>query len=294
VEPYFGCGARLFCFDPDDPRYWVDGHKYICEIRTNIDDDLINFWEVLRGEETFEEFRRIVDTIPMGRRQFRDATAILEGKSFSDVERAAAFFAAARQSRSGMMEEFTSISRMRTRRQMNGNVSEWIGAGDGLPDVHRRLRRVPVENIDAMGPIPREDTSNTFCYLEPPYYVASHAAAMHRPKALANATGAGLAETRSNVSGLGMPWSSRRDRWKKGSLVRPKSAIASYNAAPSITAQAATARMPARRWSLFRVTRRGSGRSSKMVVRGNGGIGWDSWPPRYNRNSLCRQQFIVR
>ena len=109
--------------------------------------------------------------------------------------------------------------------------------------------------------------------------VASHAAAIHRPNARANAPGASLAKTRSKVSGLGMPLSSGRNRRKNGSLVRPYSAIASHDSAPPMTAQVAMARMSVRRWSLLAVSRRGSGRSAKTAVIGSGGMGGPPGPP---------------
>ncbi len=52
---------------------------------------------------------------------------------------------------------------------MNGNVSEWLSAVDGLPEVHERLRRVPIENMPAIELIPREDASGTLFYCDPPY-----------------------------------------------------------------------------------------------------------------------------
>ena len=103
--------------------------------------------------------------------------------------------------------------------------------------------------------------------------VASHAAAIHRPNARANAPGASLANTRPNVSALGMPLSRARNRRKNASLVRPYSAIASHVSAPPMTAHVVMARMSVRRWSLFSVTRRGSGRSSNTAVSGNAGMG---------------------
>ncbi len=45
--------------------------------------------------------------------------------------------------------------------------------------------------------------------------VPSHAAAIHRPNARVKASGSSLAKTRPNVSALGMPWSSGRNRRKK-------------------------------------------------------------------------------
>ncbi len=52
---------------------------------------------------------------------------------------------------------------------MNGNVSEWLSAVDGLADVHERLRRVLIENMPAVDLIRREDTPGTLFYCDPPY-----------------------------------------------------------------------------------------------------------------------------
>jgi DNA adenine methylase len=67
------------------------------------------------------------------------------------------------------MTGFTALTRTRLRREMNGNVSEWIGCVDGLPAVHARLRRVVIENMDALELIRREDTAGTLFYCDPPY-----------------------------------------------------------------------------------------------------------------------------
>jgi DNA adenine methylase len=52
---------------------------------------------------------------------------------------------------------------------MNGNVSEWLSAVDGLAAVHARLRRVLVENKPALEIIQREDGPGTLFYCDPPY-----------------------------------------------------------------------------------------------------------------------------
>jgi DNA adenine methylase len=80
-----------------------------------------------------------------------------------------AFFVDCRQSRAGEMKSFTPLTRRRLRRGMNGNVSEWLGAVDGLPDVYARLRPVVIENFDAIELIPCEDTPDTLFYCDPPY-----------------------------------------------------------------------------------------------------------------------------
>jgi DNA adenine methylase len=67
------------------------------------------------------------------------------------------------------MKGFTPVTRSRTRREMNGNVSEWLSAVDGLSDIHARLRRVLIEGIPALDLIRREDGSETLFYCDPPY-----------------------------------------------------------------------------------------------------------------------------
>lgn len=67
------------------------------------------------------------------------------------------------------MTSFTAITRNRTRREMNGNVSEWLSTVEGLPEIHARLKRVVIENMHALELIRREDTSTTLFYCDPPY-----------------------------------------------------------------------------------------------------------------------------
>jgi DNA adenine methylase len=52
---------------------------------------------------------------------------------------------------------------------MNGNVSEWLGAVEGLADVHARLRRVLLEDRDGIELIEREDGPGTLFYVDAPY-----------------------------------------------------------------------------------------------------------------------------
>lgn len=178
AEPYFGGGAVLFERDPDDKKLWIPGHKGVSEIVNDIDRELTNFWSVLAGPGTFAEFKRYVEAIPLSRVEWDDAHAAVEfsyrhpnGDGGPSVRRAADFFVNNRQSHSGFGDTFTSPTRTRTRRNMNGNVSEWIGSVEGLDWVHARLRRVMIENMDAIKFIKREDTKNTFFYLDPTYLV---------------------------------------------------------------------------------------------------------------------------
>ncbi len=161
VEPFFGGGAVLFARDPDSSKQGVS------EVVNDIHDRLIGFWRVLQDPETFEAFLRRVEAIPMARTEWKEAHDHKYG--LDPVDDAVAFFIDCRQSRSGLMTGFTSVTRARTRRGMNGNVSEWITAVDGLPQVHERLRRILIERMPAVELIKREDTPGTLFYCDPPY-----------------------------------------------------------------------------------------------------------------------------
>lgn len=168
VEPYFGGGAVLLARDPSDQCLWHPPHKGVSEVANDINGRLVNFWRVLRDEESFRRFVRMAQAIPLARPEWEAAHNYTpHGKD--PVADALAFFVDCRQSRSGLMKGFTPVTRSRTRRQMNGNVSEWLSAVDGLPDVHARLRRVLIESIPAIDLIRREDTPGTLFYCDPPY-----------------------------------------------------------------------------------------------------------------------------
>ena len=170
VEPFFGGGAVLLAREPDDTRLWLfpkSPHNGVSEVVNDIHGRLINFWRVLKDPDAFGAFHRRVEAVPMARQAWEEAHNHTYGQG--PVADAVAFFVDCRQSRSGMMNGFTSVTRNRTRRQMNGNVSEWLSAIEGLPQIHQRLSRVFIENMPAIELIKREDTPGTLFYCDPPY-----------------------------------------------------------------------------------------------------------------------------
>lgn len=159
VEPYFGGGAVLLARDPEDERFWLPGHKGVSELVNDIDGRLMNFWRVLQDTGLFARFERIVQAVPFSRPGWDEAHAHDHDDHGTDpVADAVAFFIDVRQSRAANRKGFTAITRSRTRRTMNGNVSEWLGAVEGLGAVHARLKRVLIECQPALEIIMREDT----------------------------------------------------------------------------------------------------------------------------------------
>jgi DNA adenine methylase len=178
VETHAGGLSVLFARDPDDERLWAGTKSHeqgVSELVNDIDKRLVNFWRTLQDEHLFPLFVRLVEAVPFSRDEWQDAHERYFDHAYG-VKGAARFFIDARQSLAGRQKGFTGITRTRTRRRMNGNVSEWLGAVDGLREVHARLRRVLVENKDAVELIQREDTERTLFYADPPYFPSARAA----------------------------------------------------------------------------------------------------------------------
>lgn len=170
VEPFAGGLAVLLARDPEDPRLRLSDashHRGVSEVVNDLDGQLVNFWRVLRDDALFVPFQRQVEAIPFSRGEWQAAHH--RAASGDPVADAVAFFVNCRQSRSGLRTGFSPITRNRTRRGMNGNVSEWLSAVEGLPAVHERLRRVVVENMPALDLLRREDGPAALFYCDPPY-----------------------------------------------------------------------------------------------------------------------------
>lgn len=177
VEPFFGGGSVLLHRDPSDPRLWAgEGGSGggVSEVVGDRNRLLTNFWACLQHAALFAEMHRRLLCTPLSRWEWEDARAFLDahpiaGDTRASLDHACAFFVLCRQSLAGRCAGFSPLTRSRTRRGINGNASEWLGAVDGLPAVHERLRPVVVECIDALSLIRREDGPGTLFYCDPPY-----------------------------------------------------------------------------------------------------------------------------
>jgi DNA adenine methylase len=172
VEPYAGGLAVLLEKDPfDQSKYW--GQKSyeqgVSEVVNDINRDLTNFLRVLQREDTFAPFYRIIEATPFSQIEWEEAEARQHPIKVPDVEAAVAFFIRGRQSRAGAFKDFATLSRNRTRRQMNEQASAWLSCIEGLPAVSARLRRVVILNQPALEVIRQQDGPGTLFYLDPPY-----------------------------------------------------------------------------------------------------------------------------
>ena len=175
VEPFFGAGSVLLARDP--ARDWMqtsEGKKlpsYLkgcSEVVNDIHEELINFWRVLQNPQEFLEFQRRVELTPFSQREFEDAARM--PPDADATERAIRFFIRARQSRQGLMRDFATLSRTRTRGRISDQTSAYLGAVEGLTDIHQRLQGVVILNDDACSVIRKQDGELTLFYCDPPYH----------------------------------------------------------------------------------------------------------------------------
>lgn len=165
VEPFAGGLAVLLAKEPEG----------VSEVANDIYKDLMNFWRVLQGGESFASFHRLCEATPFSEAEWQGAELEFlewpepcEEATWAEV-RAWRFFVLCRQSLAGRMRSFTGVTRTRTRRGMNNEVSAWLTAVEGLSAVHERLKRVLILNRDAIDVISGQDGKDTLFYADPPY-----------------------------------------------------------------------------------------------------------------------------
>lgn len=153
VEPYFGGGSVFFEKEPVGAEFVNDLNR-----------ELIDFWCVLR--DTPSRMLHKLWATPLSQVMFEEAASNLTNDD--RLQRATAFFIRNRQSRQGLGKDYCTPTK-RLRRGMNENVSAWLSAIDGLPELHRRLQRVEIRCQDALRFIRDLDSVDTLFYLDPPY-----------------------------------------------------------------------------------------------------------------------------
>lgn len=201
VEPFFGGGSVFLARDPNRD-WWATNELRLraaeqgcSEVVNDVHGELTNFWRVLQSPVTFETFRRRVEATPFSEIEFNEAAAATNsrlaepdhsihspdetsldetspgGRALDErsIERAVQFFILARQSRQGVMRDFATLSRNRTRARMSEQASAWLSVIEGLPEVHRRLRGVVILNQKACDVIRKQDGPKTLFYCDPPY-----------------------------------------------------------------------------------------------------------------------------
>jgi DNA adenine methylase len=150
------------------PDHADDCKQGVAEVINDIDEELMNFYKVLRSAQRQELLEQLQLT-PFHESDFNYALSgspDLHGR----VGRAWAFFVKYRMSRQALGKDFATPTCTRTRRKGNEQTSAWLSAVDGLNDCIRRLERVMVYCRPALSVLKAFNKPSAFAYLDPPYH----------------------------------------------------------------------------------------------------------------------------
>ena len=170
LAPLFPADATHFCdVFGGSAAVLLNVGPYPVETYNDLDSELVNFFETLRGQEP--ELMKAIGLTPFSREEL--ARACEPAAGLTRLERARRFYVRARQTRTGLAQT-SSEGRwahcvLTSRAGMAGAVSRWLGSIEGLPEIAQRLQRVQIENAPALDVIARYDTPETLFYLDPPY-----------------------------------------------------------------------------------------------------------------------------
>lgn len=154
VEPFGGGASVLLNKQPSE-----------VEVYNDLDSALVNLFEVVRDDETFDEFAQRLEWTPYARSEF--AKAVNNHAESSDrIARAVMFYTMLNQSISGKRLALPS-EWSRSRYQ---NLSDrWHVRQAKLGPIHKRIRGVQIECRDALDILQEWDGGDTVFYCDPPY-----------------------------------------------------------------------------------------------------------------------------
>jgi len=156
------------------PPDHVDDCPGVAEVINDINEELINFYRVLRSSQK-EELLEQLRLTPFHESDFNYALSgspDLHGR----VGRAWAFFVKYRMSRQALGKDFATPTCTRTRRKGNEQTSAWLSAIDGLEECIHRLSRTMVYSRPALSVLRAFSKPSAFAYLDPPYHPSTRVA----------------------------------------------------------------------------------------------------------------------
>lgn len=146
VEVFWGAGWVLFSKERHAPE----------EIFNDLDSELINLFRCVKNHA--EELQRQMEWILNSRELFEDAMELKRCRGLTDIQRAAMYFIAVKESYGADVRSYGSAPK------------NFEKAAAYLSKVRHRLQTVKIENQGYETIIKRYDQTDALLYLDPPYH----------------------------------------------------------------------------------------------------------------------------
>lgn len=132
----------------------------------DLEKNVYSLYKVLSEPDLFNQFKEKCDLVFYSQDIRNDFKSKLKNDDLSVVDRAFYFFYVNRTSHNGI----GGFSRnMYVRRNMSKSISDFLSSIDRLPELHDRLSKVMITNMDGIDIINKYNTSDVFIYCDPPY-----------------------------------------------------------------------------------------------------------------------------
>lgn len=155
VEPFGGAASVLFAKTPSKT-----------EVYNDLDDDVVNLFQVLRDKELSNELSKQIELTPYSRTEFYEARI----QTLDPVEKARRLIIRAQMGfgSAGATKNTTGF-RLDTARGGSDIVSIWGEQPKVILQAAKRLKNVLIENRDALKVIEDHDRADTLFFIDPPY-----------------------------------------------------------------------------------------------------------------------------
>lgn len=183
--PYYGSKYRLFPWI----REFLAPHELYCEpfggsaavllrkepaaieVFNDVDDQVVNFFRVLRDEAARAELIELLQLTPYAKEEFETARSTSADVQAGPVEQARRLFVRGWQGfGSGGASTDRSVGWARAvPPSFSDQVGSWLRAIPNLEFVGARLRMVQIEHDTAWSILERYDSPSTLFYVDPPY-----------------------------------------------------------------------------------------------------------------------------
>ncbi len=166
LEPFFGGGAVLFEKSPAR-----------IETINDLDGNVVNFFRVIREQETRERLKEWISLTPYSREVY-DST--FQNEPQDPIERAGYFAIQAMQSHGFRLSEKQSWKKDVYGREAAYALKNWIKFPEYLVEMAIRLKYVQIENRPALEVIRAFNHENVLIYADPPYVMETRGRKQYR------------------------------------------------------------------------------------------------------------------